>query len=257
MKSDVQRAGPGVAIGVTESMIAGVVHAFYGRIRKNPTFGAIFASVIGNNWDPHLSEMCDFWSSMLLMSGRFHGTPMGAHIHGDDFRPRHFALLLRTFRETVAEHCLREAAWIKEHLDLDRIGSVHGLVTSQHAEEFSIAANESCKYTLHHWLSQIAKKANVAFDDTPTALNLARIEPKIKNCAFLDNTGTLHKGQIVNLSQIDILIRTAIIPERESNYFPRCPSPPREGLIRNRLRANFYAPIAESEFSSAISFIDG
>jgi hemoglobin len=110
MKPDSLRVGPGVAVGVTESMIAEVVHAFYGRIRQDLMLGPIFARVIGDDWDGHLSKMCDFWSSVLLMSGRYHGTPMVAHIQLGDLGPHHFALWLRIFRETVAELCPPDAA---------------------------------------------------------------------------------------------------------------------------------------------------
>jgi hemoglobin len=110
MTPDSLRSGPGVSAGVTEPMIIEVVHAFYGRIRKDPTLGPIFSRVIGDNWDAHLSKMCDFWSSVLLMSGRFHGTPMAAHIRLGDLGPHHFALWLRMFRETVTRLCPPEAA---------------------------------------------------------------------------------------------------------------------------------------------------
>ena len=36
------RAGPGEAVGVTEEMIRGVVHAFYGKVRPDPVLGPIF-----------------------------------------------------------------------------------------------------------------------------------------------------------------------------------------------------------------------
>lgn len=75
----VTRAGPGVAVGVTEEMIHAVVHAFYAKVRRDPALGPIFARVIGDTWDTHLAKMCDFWSSVLLMTGRFKGTPMAAH----------------------------------------------------------------------------------------------------------------------------------------------------------------------------------
>ena len=110
MKPDSLRVGSGVAVGVTEPMIVEVVHAFYGRIRLDPTLGPIFFRVIGDHWDAHLSKMCDFWSSVLLMSGRYHGTPMATHVRLGDLGSHHFALWLRMFRETVMELCPSEAA---------------------------------------------------------------------------------------------------------------------------------------------------
>ena len=101
---------PGTPVGVTEAMIHDLVHAFYGKIRKDPALGPVFARVIGGDWDPHLAKMCDFWSSVLLMTGRFHGSPMVAHTRIEGIRPTHFARWLHLWRETAAEVCPPEAA---------------------------------------------------------------------------------------------------------------------------------------------------
>jgi len=101
---------PGTPVGVTEAMIHDLVHAFYGKIRKDPALGPVFARVIGGDWDPHLAKMCDFWSSVMLMTGRFHGSPMVAHTRIEGIRPTHFARWLHLWRETAAEVCPPEAA---------------------------------------------------------------------------------------------------------------------------------------------------
>ena len=66
---------PGYAVGVTEEMIHDLVHAFYAKVRRDPALGPIFNRVI-DDWDHHLAKLCDFWSSVTLMSGRFKGAPM-------------------------------------------------------------------------------------------------------------------------------------------------------------------------------------
>lgn len=96
---------PGHAAGVTEDMIHAQVHAFYAKIRTDPALGPIFDRVIGDGWDAHLAKMCDFWSSVLLMSGRFKGTPMAAHAAIPELRPTHFARWLQVFCETANEVC--------------------------------------------------------------------------------------------------------------------------------------------------------
>ncbi len=107
---------PGYPVGVTEEMIEAVVHGFYGRIRQDPALGPIFNRTIAPDaWPAHLQKMCDFWSSVLLMSGRFHGAPMPAHARietkdGEGINARHFARWLQLFGETVAELCPPEAA---------------------------------------------------------------------------------------------------------------------------------------------------
>jgi hemoglobin len=104
------RVEPGVAAGVTEEMIHQVVHAFYATVRPDPAIGPIFDRVIGEGWDAHLAKMCDFWSSVLLMTGRFKGTPMAVHVGIGGLRPTHFARWLHLFRQTVQQLCPPEAA---------------------------------------------------------------------------------------------------------------------------------------------------
>ncbi len=101
---------PGELAGISEEMICNLVHTFYGHIRADATLGPIFQDVIGENWDPHLAKMCDFWSSVTLKSARYKGTPMAAHIRIDRLEDRHFDHWLALFRETVAEICPADAA---------------------------------------------------------------------------------------------------------------------------------------------------
>jgi len=74
------RVGPGAALGVTEEMIRTLVAAFYARVRVHPVLGPIFARAIADEqWPAHEAKLADFWSSVLLMTGRFKGSPMAAH----------------------------------------------------------------------------------------------------------------------------------------------------------------------------------
>ena len=100
---------PGYPLGVTEDMIETLVGAFYGRIRTDRTLGPIFAGRI-QDWEPHLRKMFDFWSSVTLMSGRYHGAPMPAHARIAGIGPEHFARWLELFAETAREVCPPEAA---------------------------------------------------------------------------------------------------------------------------------------------------
>lgn len=96
------------ATGIDEDMIRRLVHAFYARIRSDEVLGPIFAARIAD-WDPHLERMCAFWSSVMLMTGRYHGRPMPAHaplpISG-----AHFDRWLALFAETAARECPPAAA---------------------------------------------------------------------------------------------------------------------------------------------------
>jgi hemoglobin len=94
--------------GLEEDMIERVVHIFYNRIRKDTLLGPIFNNRV-TNWEAHLERMCAFWSSVALMSGRYHGQPMEKHLPLP-VDSRHFDHWLRLFRETVLEVCPPTAA---------------------------------------------------------------------------------------------------------------------------------------------------
>ena len=95
---------------ISEETIRALVHAFYARIRDDAVLGPIFARVLGGDWGPHLAKMCDFWSSVMLMSGRYKGNPMIAHIRLKMVRPEHFARWLALFQTTALETCPPEIA---------------------------------------------------------------------------------------------------------------------------------------------------
>jgi hemoglobin len=93
--------------GITDEMIGELVTRFYGRVREDALLGPVFAVV--QNWDEHLAKLRDFWSSVVLMSGRYHGSPMRAHMPlslvGD-----HFDRWLDLFEQTAREVCPPPAA---------------------------------------------------------------------------------------------------------------------------------------------------
>ena len=103
------REGPGAAVGITESLIHDQVHTFYGKVRDDPALGPIFRAAI-TDWDHHLQKMCDFWSAVLLMTGRFKGAPMAVHAALPTIRPTHFARWLHLFAQTAHEVCPPDAA---------------------------------------------------------------------------------------------------------------------------------------------------
>src|SRR6476660_3300989 len=65
--------------GIDEAMIGRLVRTFYREIRVDPILGPIFNARI-TNWDDHIEKLCAFWSSVALMSGRYHVQPMQAHV---------------------------------------------------------------------------------------------------------------------------------------------------------------------------------
>jgi hemoglobin len=103
------RIGPGAHVGINEAMIRDQVHTFYGRVRLDPVLGPIFNQAIAD-WDEHLAKLCDFWSSVLLMTGRFKGSPMAAHARRPDIEIAHFATWLDLFERTARDVCPPAAA---------------------------------------------------------------------------------------------------------------------------------------------------
>lgn len=86
---------------VDEAVIESIVHAFYARVRLDPEIGPIFNAAV-HDWPAHLERLCAFWSSVMLTSGRYKGSPMEAHMRLGGLAPRHFARWLELFRETAA-----------------------------------------------------------------------------------------------------------------------------------------------------------
>jgi hemoglobin len=94
--------------GIDMAMIERLVRAFYGRARGDPLIGPVFARHVAD-WDAHIPRICDFWSSVALMSGRYHGQPMTAHLPLPIDTP-HFDRWLDLFAETAREVCPPAAA---------------------------------------------------------------------------------------------------------------------------------------------------
>jgi Truncated hemoglobins len=96
------------ATGIDDAMIQSLVHSFYGKVRADAMLGPVFEHGI-SDWGPHLRTMIDFWSSVALLSGRYHGRPLPVHARLD-IGPVHFERWLELFFETTAEVCTPEAA---------------------------------------------------------------------------------------------------------------------------------------------------
>jgi len=104
MSRDPHPRAPGTAAGIDEDMIRTLVHTFYARVRVDPLLGPIFNRAIAD-WDAHLDKLCAFWSSVTLMTGRYKGTPMKAHIELPEITPAHFQRWLALFQATAIRTC--------------------------------------------------------------------------------------------------------------------------------------------------------
>ena len=95
---------------ITEDEIERLVHAFYDNVRQDEVLGPIFDGAI-QDWPHHLNKLKDFWSSVMLTSGRYKGQPMVAHVrHEAHMTPENFARWLDLWRNTGDQLLQPEAA---------------------------------------------------------------------------------------------------------------------------------------------------
>jgi hemoglobin len=115
--------------GIDEAMIERLVRGFYAKVRMDALIGPVFEARI-NDWEPHLLRMCAFWSSVMLMSGLYHGRPMAIH-EPLPIDAHHFDRWLALFEESARELCppaaaerfVERARRIAESLELGIAGS--------------------------------------------------------------------------------------------------------------------------------------
>lgn len=93
--------------GLDEALLERVVRAFYGRARQDALLGPVFARVA--DWEEHIARIAAFWSSVALQTGRYHGTPMEAHLPLG-LTPAHFDRWLALWEATVTALCPPEGA---------------------------------------------------------------------------------------------------------------------------------------------------
>jgi hemoglobin len=121
--------------GITEEMIERLVRGFYGRVQADAVLGPIFAARIAD-WEAHMQKLCAFWSSVALMTGRYHGQPMRVHLDLPVDRT-HFDHWLGLFEATATELCppaavahfMERARRIADSIELG-IGAYRGEILS-------------------------------------------------------------------------------------------------------------------------------
>lgn len=88
---------------VDEDGIGRLVDDFYTKVRADAELGPIFEHMLHGEWVPHLAKMRDFWSSVMLTSGRYKGNPVIVHQHVEGIEARLFDRWLALFGETCGE----------------------------------------------------------------------------------------------------------------------------------------------------------
>ena len=95
------------ATGLDEPTLERLVRTFYGTARQDAELGPIFQHV--QDWEEHIAKITSFWSSVALMTGRYHGQPMAAHMPLG-LEPHHFRRWLELFEQTARQICTPEGA---------------------------------------------------------------------------------------------------------------------------------------------------
>jgi hemoglobin len=88
---------------MTERDIERLVSHFYAAVRQDPLLGPLFGAAVGD-WPEHLVKLQAFWSSVMLTTGRYKGSPMAAHLrHAAAIDPAMFDRWLDLWRRTARE----------------------------------------------------------------------------------------------------------------------------------------------------------
>lgn len=94
----------GAPASIDEASIRSLVFSFYDKVRADALIGPVFEREVKQGmWPVHLEKMCDFWSSVLLRTGRYAGRPLAPHLRVPDLSDAHFERWLGLFRQTTRE----------------------------------------------------------------------------------------------------------------------------------------------------------
>jgi hemoglobin len=88
---------------IQEADIRPLVESFYEKVRADPLLAPVFVAHV-HDWEDHHARLADFWSSIMLTSGRYKGSPLALHLmHADELTKERFDRWLELWRETSAE----------------------------------------------------------------------------------------------------------------------------------------------------------
>ncbi|GGA55592.1 group III truncated hemoglobin [Pelagibacterium lentulum] len=124
---------------ITDDGIALLVRTFYDRAREDDVLGPIFNRAV-QDWDEHIAQITDFWSSIMLRTGRYSGRPLNPHLRLP-LEAEHFDRWLALFEQTatelfsseIAHEFMIRARRIADNFEL-AIGSMRGEIrTPRHS----------------------------------------------------------------------------------------------------------------------------
>jgi hemoglobin len=94
------------ATGLDDAVLERLVRTFYAAARQDEVIGHLFDGV--QDWEKHIAKITAFWSSVALLTGRYHGQPLPPHMKLP-LEPRHFARWLALFEQSARGICTEAA----------------------------------------------------------------------------------------------------------------------------------------------------
>tara|TARA_R110002167_G_scaffold304409_2_gene508691 strand:+ start:794 stop:1159 length:366 start_codon:yes stop_codon:yes gene_type:complete len=67
-------------MNITAYQIEIFVGNFYDKVSRDNLLGPIFNEVAEVNWDEHIPKLIQFWCSVLLKAGEYHGNAYQKHV---------------------------------------------------------------------------------------------------------------------------------------------------------------------------------
>lgn len=88
---------------IDEAALERLIPAFYDRVRADADIGPLFNAAV-HDWPDHLEKLVAFWSSVMLASGRYKGSPVAEHLkHKAAITPAMFDRWLAIWADTTNE----------------------------------------------------------------------------------------------------------------------------------------------------------
>jgi hemoglobin len=88
---------------IDEAALERLIPAFYARVRADAAIGPMFEAAV-HDWPGHLERLVAFWSSVMLTTGRYKGSPVAEHLkHKAAITPAMFDRWLAIWADTTDE----------------------------------------------------------------------------------------------------------------------------------------------------------
>lgn len=88
---------------IDEAALERLIPAFYVRVRADADIGPLFNAAV-DDWPEHLEKLVAFWSSVMLTTGRYKGSPVAEHLkHREAITPAMFDRWLAIWADTTNE----------------------------------------------------------------------------------------------------------------------------------------------------------